>query len=189
LLGLRPFRAYATGTAVPVFEGVTLVPDMNAVAATGVGGAPTVTGIAVAFTRIFVIVKLVVVAVVVIPVKVMPPGLTDPDAEEPPLLAVAVASVAPVVVDGSNALVTVTAGEKKSWMVAEPAVVPVEQVTLIGGSNSVWPSALTKVAPLGADSAALVVHRFCPNAKPENTIAAPARPKSLVRKSDISFSL
>jgi hypothetical protein len=103
----------------------------------------------------FVIVKLVVEAVVGIFEKVIPPALTIPDAE-PPLSAVAVAVVAAVVVDGSNALVTVTAGEKKSWMVAEPAAVPPEQVTRTGGSNSVWPSALTKLAPPGAVSAALV---------------------------------
>jgi len=99
-------------------------------------------------------VKLVVELVVVIPVKVTPPALTIPDAV-PPVSAVATASVAPVL-DVTIALVTVTAGEKNSWMFAEPAVVPVEQVTLIAGTNSVWPSALTKDAPAGADSVALV---------------------------------
>jgi hypothetical protein len=101
---------------------------MKAVAETGVGAEPTVEGIAVAFTRIFVIVKVVVVALVVMPVKVMPPGVIIPGAEVPPPLAAATASVAPEL-DVTIALVTVTAGEKKSWMFAVPAAVPVEHVT------------------------------------------------------------
>ena len=134
----KPLTTFATTTEGKEVD-ATLEPETNPCTARGTGEPPEAMAMEVAFTRMLRIVRVVPPVGIETPDSVMVELDTVAVPPPPPLVPVARISVF-MGEPESRALVTATAGDRDSWIVAVPTAAPPEQVIVKPGTSSVWPS-------------------------------------------------